>query len=408
MRTLANGWKGLLIAFAAIAISVSAPGRADAMSVGIVDSIYYTHDVGTEPNTQLWKDLGRTKARIAVPFDIAERPSGDIMRQRFDRWLWGVAASGAQPYVTFMPDNPHNFGGLSDTYQSELENVPGKGHCTLLSNKDQICYAPDLDTYATGVAAFVKAYPSVKTIGAWNEPDFPAPPSDGGHSRWNLTKDNNLLFYPKCPASPNPDNCGPDLAAHYWVIAKWEQAAINHCGPPQCLTVAGEFYGGAPVTDPNASSYGFWGAYEKYLNSLGQRPYVWATHPFGDSENGRASQASLALNGWTGGSHFLGPKSGFYSTNEMPGSPASHLWLSSGRVPYQGDEFAQANILGKWLDASGKLNSGGAGSSKYTVGRVPRAYVYNYENCYGCDNDWGITWQGKPRFAYYVIRGEPK
>jgi hypothetical protein len=410
--------KGLLMLAATFTmlIGILAPRPAHAsMSVGIVDSIYYTQNVGGETLSASWQGLDRKKARIAVPFDIAQRPSSDPWRVKFNYWLWGVVASGAEPYVTFMTDNPPNWGALSDTYNSQLADVPGSGHCIRLSTGDQRCHVPDIFTYAKAVEAFVRTYRGVKVIGAWNEPDYPyagngADPGDNGRRYYMpdttgpSAPNPHYMYTANCPASPNPSNCGPELAADYWAVVKWEQAKENGCGPPQCLTVAGEFYGGAPVIDSSQSNYGYWGQYERWLTAAGLRPYIWATHPYGDSQGGSASQASLALNGWIGQSHFLGKYSGFYTTNELPGTPKSHLWLSAGGVPYTGNETTQANTLASWIVSANTLNGGGSGSTADTVGRLPRLYVYNYENCDVCGIDWGLVSGSHRRKAYDIVK----
>jgi hypothetical protein len=433
MKTLAMGWKGLLIATAAVAVAIGipTPGRAyGSMSVGIVDSLYYSKDVGAETTSpaSAWKGLGRKKARIAVPFDIAQRPDVDTWRKKFNLWLWGVVSSGAEPYVTFMTDNPPNWTpGLSDTYNSQLADRPGSGHCIRLSTGDQRCHVPDANTFGQAVEAFVRAYPGVKVIGAWNEPDIPYAGNgagDGDNSRRYYmpdtagpsSSDPHFMYTANCPSNHSVSNCGPELAARYWAIAKFEQAAVDHCGPPQCLTVAGEFYGKAPListkdSDEDGSShgnYGYWGEYEKYLAAADQRPYVWAIHPYGDSQAANATQASLSLNGWTGNGHFLGKNSGFYTTSELPNNPKSHLWLTAAGVPYTGNEGTQANTLLYWITNSNALNGGGAGSTADTVGRLPRLYVYNYENCSGCtgpsSKDWGLVSGAHTRKAYDIVK----
>jgi hypothetical protein len=405
--------RALLAGLATLAalVAFAVPQVAGASSVGIVDHVYYTHSVAGETNSTPWKALNRRKARIAIPFDIAQRPNGDKWRAQFNYWLFGVVSSGAEPYVTFVADNPPNGGASPDTFNSGLADTPGSGHCIRLSDGDVRCHVPDRNTYSSAVAAFVKAYPQVKVIGAWNEPDYPYTGCGGcGTStgrRYYMPDNVHYMYTANCPSAANASNCGPDLDAQSFAIVKWWMGAINHCGPPQCLTVAGEFYGGQPVHDTSAPNYGWFGSYEWWLRYWGLRPYIWAAHPYGDAARGDASATQEILSGGSGGSHYLGPNSCCYTTNELPGNPRSHLWDSAAGVPYGS---TQASKLSSFISAVSYLNSSGGPS--YSTGRVPRIYIYNWENCYVCGTDYGLVSPGSPdtpnnvvrRPAYFVVQ----
>jgi hypothetical protein len=206
----------------------SAEAAAANFAVGISDSDPETF---THP---AWSELNVKRARVVVPYDVAQRPASDARRQQFETWLATAQGAGVEPYVTLGPSALHE----------------GKGGRYL---------APSAGAYESAFVAFRQAWPSIELVGAWNEPNFPNSVLKSGVPLERATCKTETLA-----------RCGPMLAAFYWRLAN------KHC--PGCTVVAGEFTG--------APSSAYWGAYKKYLRD--HRPKVWSVHPHNDANRFQA------------------------------------------------------------------------------------------------------------------------
>src|SRR5687768_8072251 len=68
-------------------------------AVGISDSDPETF---THPS---WAGMNVHRARVVVPWDVAQRPPGNARRVKFEAWLAAAAAAGVEPYVTLGPSD---------------------------------------------------------------------------------------------------------------------------------------------------------------------------------------------------------------------------------------------------------------------------------------------------------------
>ncbi|HUS67856.1 MAG TPA: hypothetical protein VMZ28_25145 [Kofleriaceae bacterium] len=231
----------LLLAPLACAAEIGAPDGDDltaldtqdarlGFAVGISDSdaSSFTHPA--------WDALDVRRARAVAPYDVAQRPATDRRRRMLEAWLAAADAAGVEPYVTLA--------------RSDLDR-----------RADGVYRAPGADAFEAGFRAFRLAYPDVRLIGAWNEPNFDV--SAGGA----VLPSGRALADPSCPIE-DLDHCGPLRAAFYWRIAH------KVCPEPTCVIVAGEF-------DSTPHDTRYWDAYRRGLRT--HRPRVWSIHPHVDA-----------------------------------------------------------------------------------------------------------------------------
>ena len=309
------------------------PGEAGrGFAVGIVDATP-NGDMFSHP---AWSGLNVVRARTLAPWNVALRDrQRDGSRRQFEHWLQQALAHNVEPYVTLWLG-----------YAADTEKCP--------NNR---CRVPSAREYEHAFRAFRVAYPSVRLIGPWNEPNYDDRTDE--IRRYYTPDGSRRLNDPDCPRRVNTDNCGPLAAAFYWRIAK--QVCGNDCTP-----IAGEFTG---RHDARAQAYV--DRYKTYLRS--HRPNVWAIHPYTDANRfQREGDRSV-------------PATNFLYDN-LQGSWAtandgrrSQIWLSA--------------IGAYWRDGKGRVH--GDASQRDTMafimriptnsragesGRVTRLYVYNFQN----------------------------
>ncbi len=243
--------RGLIGLAAALALTMLLGPVAGvrAASVGIVDAS--PANLTAAIVQPLWAGLKVKQARTLTPWNIATRSDGT--RQAFDAWLAAVRQRGIEPYVTFW------------------QGYAGDTPCPR-----DVCRAPTAADYASKIDAFVRAYPDVKLIGAWNEPNYDdqTPDSNGNPPRIYRTPDNkHRLSNASCPKWQTTDNCGPLTTASYW-------GSLNAaCAATGCTAIAGEFTGNYDA-GRFSSNRDYVPAYQSFLRGL--RPKVWTIHPYGD------------------------------------------------------------------------------------------------------------------------------
>lgn len=172
-------------------------------------------------------------ARYVVAYDVMCDPQGGAYAG-FRAWLRDVEALGLTPVVAFW------YGTFHGNACARLPPIPAS--------------AAAYNDAAGGVAAFLSAFPDVRIVEAWNEPN---------------------------------DGPGPDVAAA--TSASFWLAARGDCTAAPCDTViAGDF------TDaPNVASYE-----RRYVAALGGvDPLDWGIHPY-DAVN---EQQAATLSAFYGG-----------------------------------------------------------------------------------------------------------
>jgi hypothetical protein len=210
---------GLLIVLLILVVSV-APGRV-AAATGPITGI---SDNGPEVlDAPAFRALNIDAVRLVVPWDAGTRPG---------RWVWSLAraeALGTDVLVAFD--------------HADGDRCPGAP-----------CVLPSVDRYEAAVSAFLGAYPSVRTITAWNEPNH----------------------------SSQPTAHAPAAAAAYF------DAARRVC--PSCTVVAGDLLDGAPM-----ASY-----LVAYQSALDTTPAVWGLHDYYDATYFQSSGVDALLRATTG------------------------------------------------------------------------------------------------------------
>lgn len=390
------------------ALTAALPPSAGAVSVGVVDHVYWTNDVAHMTTGANWTASKRKKARIAVPWDIALRPATDPTRADFQSWLDGLTLNGGEPYVTFVITRGF------DAWTTKATKA-GSGMCYTNAAGTVDCYTPDVASYTSAVRAFLTAFPQVKIIGAWNEPNY-----NGRDVPTGVPADSDLRYYTPdgaglvaratCPSDPTPNatNCGPALVARYWQVLQSEMAKIPACGVvPRCLAVAGEFTGTPPSTTGLISS-GYWESYQWWLAHIAApRPYIWAAHPYGDKPN--FSMTKEAVTG-----KWLGPNSVWYTSTEAQFSgEVSHFWPSATGADFSFGASTQAGLLQDYVDSPTAGVEDVTSLNGSTGGRVPRVYVYNWQDKTAAGKDYGLlyppdaggTLAGTRRPAFTTIAG---
>jgi hypothetical protein len=223
--------------------------------------------------SKYWSALKVFTVRFSPPWDIAYHHDGPadstgnkelaVIQACFNAWLAGVRKVNARPEIAFKPD-PH--------YRSPDGALVG---------------APDIHTYRLAINAFTAEYSNpastngmarVQIISPWGEPDDPAAIAmpDGGH----------MLSDPNCHGLPDVNTCGPILAAHMWQAVRASCTRCNLLGKgPGSGVIAGDFSSLGGIRGPEAGPKGLLrGSYlDVYRQNLGgNRPLVWALHPYSD------------------------------------------------------------------------------------------------------------------------------
>jgi hypothetical protein len=204
--------RGLLLTVSLLVVLLAGTAPAGAVELGISDSDATTV---VEP---FWDGLKIDRVRVVLPWDVATTTgaAGRERRDRFEEYRRNAAAKGVDVMVAFAAS----------------ADVRAPGGAPI---------APSAAEFAAGFQAFRAAYPEVRTIAPWNEPNNP-------------------------DASQYPLAADPALAAQYWLQAK----AI--C-PVDCTLLAGDF-AGIPGNDAYVDAY---------QAALGEaRPDVWAFHAHSD------------------------------------------------------------------------------------------------------------------------------
>jgi hypothetical protein len=223
--------------------------------------------------SKYWPGLKVFTVRFSPPWDIAyhrDGPAGSPANQElaaiqacFNAWLAAVQRAGARPEIAFKPD---------PNYRS-----PGGAFVG----------APDIHTFRLAIDAFTRTYSNpasthgmarVQIISPWGEPDDPA--------KILMPKGGHELFDPDCHGSPAVNTCGPILAAHMWLAVRASCKRCDLLGKgPGSGVIAGDFSSLGGIRGKEAGPAGGWrGSYlDVYRQNLrGNRPLVWALHPYTD------------------------------------------------------------------------------------------------------------------------------
>jgi hypothetical protein len=263
--------------------------------VGVADSDSSTF---ADPH---WPGLGVRLGRAVAPYDVAltaavaGTPAGD-RRVEFDAWVQDAAQAGVRPLVAL---------------QARLDPARRR--------PDGSALAPSARAYTAAMRAFVRTYPSVRTLTPWNEPNF---------------RD----------AAFNPLVHKPRLAASYF------RALVRACG--RCTVAAGEFAGipGDPYV-------------KRYQRALGSaRPAVWSFTAHTDANRFQANGDASA------------PATHFFLSRLGGRWAGARIWIDEIGAYFR-DENGKV-----WGDASQAQTAGfilGLGSLSP---RIQRIYYYNLSN----------------------------
>jgi hypothetical protein len=287
----------LAVALGAATLLCAAPPAA-AVSVGIADS---DGDTFADPN---WPGLSVTMGRAVAPYDVAltapvaGTPAGD-RRIEFDQWVFNAAATGVQPLVTF-----------------EASRDPSK------RTPDGLPLAPTVTEYSRAMRAFLTAYPSVRRLAPWNEPNF--------------------------TGASNPLSGSPSLAASYYR----RLVAVCRRTLARCTVAAGEF-AGVP-----GDAY-----VDGYKAALGRsRPAVWAFHAHTDANRFQAGTDSTA------------PATRFFLTKLGGKWARSRIWIDEVGAYYRD---ADGKV---WGDDSQRATTSFILGLSSLSPRIARIYYYNLSN----------------------------
>jgi polysaccharide biosynthesis protein PslG len=293
----------------ALGIGSAVPAVAGAVVIGVGDS-----------NTAMFSDarfaaLHITTARDVIPWDIVTRRAdrGDLAV--FRGWLNAAQAAHVTPLVSFGAD-----------YTNPAAN-----------------YVPTVAQYKTAVAAFLKAFPQIKTYTAWNEPDF---------SYRTLARN-------------------PALAANYF------NALFDMCRG--CTVLAGDVYlpaTGTAFIDHSVATLGPW--LRAYVRGIHHRPAGWALHDYTEVRARNTSQLRILMS-MTSGPIWLDETGGV---------------LRRGHWQYRNQSAAAAARDEQYL-----LNL----SRRFH--RIARIYHYQWQANPLAGWDSGlIAANGRPRPAYTVLQ----
>ena len=226
-----------------------------------------------------WAALKIGTVRFSPTWDIAlsglagkDAAAVSIERTCFNYWLGRLAAKGVHAEIAFKPDYCYQNPLAPANCANPGKKCPKSGTRCPNPQYGQVVI-PTLGVYEAAVSAFLIAYPQVKIIAPWGEPDY-QPKNEpkftiGGQPGTNF---GGASCLPKPQRTAG--NCGPLLAAQMWV-------AVRHrC--PSCTVVAGDF-GGNPGQDKK-----YFGLYSRYLRDMSggskvYHPVVWAIHPYSDT-----------------------------------------------------------------------------------------------------------------------------
>lgn len=174
----------------------AAHGEAGTVPRSLVDFAVGISDSDAETFTHpAWDGLNVKRARVVVPYDVAQRPANDARRLKFEAWLQATAAKAVEPYVTLGP--------------SDLRKAANGKYL-----------APTDVEFRAAFESFHATYPAITLVGAWNEPNFPN----------SVLQSGVPLDQPTC-ASEDLENCGPLRAAFYYRLV------VSIC--PDCTVAAG-------------------------------------------------------------------------------------------------------------------------------------------------------------------------
>ncbi|HEX2104060.1 MAG TPA: hypothetical protein VHF51_10445 [Solirubrobacteraceae bacterium] len=228
----------------------------------------------------------------------AGTPAGD-RRIEFDQWVTDAASVGVRPLVAF-----------------EASRDPAKRTSAGLPR------APTVTEYSSAMTAFLRAYPTVRQLAPWNEPNF--------------------------SGSSNPLSGSPSLAASYY------RELVSVCARERagCTVAAGDFAG--------VPGDAYVGSYQAALGSA--RPAVWAFHAHTDANRFQAGTDDSA----PATRFFLGKLGGRWAN--------SQLWIDE-----VGAYFRDAN--GKvWGDDSQRATTSFILGLSSLSSRISRIYYYNFSN----------------------------
>lgn len=296
-----------------------------------------------------WGGLHATSVRWSPTWDIAYQglTGQDAIavgqeRSCFNSWLGQLTAKGVSVEVAFKPDYCY-------------ENAAGCPN----SQKGQVIIPP-LSVYQAAMQEFLAAYPQVKIIAPWGEPDFQ--PSKGNKFRIGSPHGANFGGA-NCRRKATAANCGPALAAQMWVTVR------KLC--PSCTVIAGDLGSNKNHDRPYLSTY------RNHLRdgNHAYHPDVWAIHPYTDVTTWEweiSHHAKLTAPGGTLVASFASwlAADGYHADK--------HIWLdevSSFTVPPYGhatySRSVQARAAGLLLT---RLPQAGGGSEP----RVTRIYYMRF------------------------------
>jgi hypothetical protein len=233
-----------------------------------------TEDVYASSNL---RPLQINYARAVVAYDIAQREPGDHRRIEFENWLKRVEELGMEPFVVLGPSELH------------------------LTSDEAAYVAPFSGAYTPAVEKFLTTFGpktawDVHVIGAWNEPNFNDPGVPGGpkgpvhlpHSG-SPGYSSKLLSEAPSGSCTSTENCGPLLAAYYWLDAR--NAMKAQCNAEnkdphgnQCAVVGGEF-----DSDGGTSALAYWNPYATSFSQEafgGNKPQWMSFHGWADANPG--------------------------------------------------------------------------------------------------------------------------
>ena len=348
-----------------------------------------------------WKALKVFTVRFSPPWDIAyhhdKTPAANeelaVIQDCFNAWLAGVAQTGARPEVAFKPD---------PNFKSPDGRFVG---------------VPDIQTYRTAVDAFISEYSDaadtdgrarVQIISPWGEPDF----SGTGNSRIFMSAGGHLFADPNCHGSGTAKTCGPMLAASMWQVVHADCAQCTLPGQTAGSgVIAGDFTsaGGLETGSGKGLTSTYLYVYAKHLG--GNRPVVWALHPYTDIENFEAADAvgnpAPALSGTLVGRFARDLDTiGYHQHTQIWLNEISAFQYYNMKGHYTGWNPKVQAAAGRYLLTELPQAAGGAGEPTVT-----RAYYLNFQAAGGprdtsdANTRWALVLNGgnDPQQIYYTF-----
>jgi hypothetical protein len=266
--------RGVQVADAAGVMQASAQSTATTPVVGVQDSWVSATCWGGSKDGEVpavdshyWAGLHASTVRFSPTWDITypgltgqDARDVGIERTCFRAWLSQLAAKGVSAEIAFKPDYCfRNSAGCPDKQQGNV-------------------VIPTLAEYQAAIKDFLEAYPQVRIVAPWGEPDFQPVPSEppfriGGAPGTNFGS-------ARCPKRASVANCGPMLAAAMWATV------ATQCST--CTVIAGDFGG------DGSHDYAYLKSYNHYLSRQGYQPTVWGIHPYGDVKHQECELARTA------------------------------------------------------------------------------------------------------------------